>query len=349
MRALVMHGFGGEEVLELADVPPPEPAPGEVLVRVGAVEVSGTRDVATRTGKHAFSQQVTLPHVLGGDFAGTVEAVGPGVDAGWAGRRVAASCSVGCGTCAACLSGHEERCAHLAMVGVHRWGSYAEFAAVPAANLTAIPDDLPMAQAAALAATGPIAFTQLAVGQVHAGAWLLVTGATGSLGSVLLELAAHLGARGIAISRRPAELAPGLACEHRLDAADPALGDVLRELTGGEGVEIAVDNVADPGLFARYFPALALGSRIVISGAITTPAPPVLAVPALPLYLRSISLTGVRTTNHEDTAAFWRLVRDGFRPPDGTVVEHPLEDAPAVHARVAGGARHGHDVLVVQA
>ena len=65
MRAMLIRSFGSERVLELADVQRPELRPDEVLVRVAAVEVSRTRDIATRTGKHPFSRQVTLPHVLG--------------------------------------------------------------------------------------------------------------------------------------------------------------------------------------------------------------------------------------------------------------------------------------------
>ena len=90
MRAVVMRGFGDPGVLEIEDVPDPSPQRGEALVRVAAVEVSRTRDVAARSGRHPFSRQITLPHVLGGDFAGVVEAVGDGVDPALAGQRVAA-------------------------------------------------------------------------------------------------------------------------------------------------------------------------------------------------------------------------------------------------------------------
>lgn len=348
MRAMVMHSFGSEEVLELSDVQAPEPGPGEALVRVGAVEVSGTRDVATRTGKHPFSRQVALPHVLGGDFAGVVEAVGGGVEPGLVGRRVAASCTVCCGECVPCSAGREAQCLRLAMVGIHRWGSYADLAAVPAANLNLIPDELGMAQAAALAANGPIAFTQLEHGRVEEGTWVLVTGATGALGTVLLALAGSRGARVVGLSRRPGEIEPSLAPDGRLDANDDGLGAALLELTGEAGIEAVVDNVAQPAVFARYFPALAAGGRVVVSGAIGTPELPVLAIPAAPFYLRSLSLLGVRTTSARDARRFWELVGRGFRLPDGLVQEHPLEAAGTAHALVASGAGNAHTVLAVQ-
>src|ERR1700760_2249415 len=130
MRAATMREFGGEDVLRLEDGPDPVPGPGQVLVRVAAVEVSRPRDVATRTGRHPFSQFVTLPHILGGDFGGVIEAVGEGVDAGLVGRRVAVSNTETCGECEACVSGHSEQCPELSLLGIHRRGSYAEYAVV---------------------------------------------------------------------------------------------------------------------------------------------------------------------------------------------------------------------------
>lgn len=346
MRAMVIRAFGDADVLELDEVPDPEPGPGEALIRVGAVGVSSTRDIATRTGRHPFSRLVSLPHVLGGDCAGVVQAVGPGADPGLVGRRVAAANSASCGHCPACLAGDEAQCPDLVMLGIHRWGSYAELATVPAANLTPIPDDLGMAEAAAMAANGPIALTQLTHARVEAGTGLLVTGVTGALGSVLAVLGARLGARVIGLSRRPQAVPAGLELAARLDSADPRLADELRELTGGRGVAAAIDNIAAPDVFAGYFPGLAIGARVVISGAVGGAELPVLPVPAAPLYLRSLSLLGVRTTSIADIARFWALVDEGFRLPPGLVHELPLDEAARAHAHVASGAGVGHTVLV---
>jgi NADPH:quinone reductase-like Zn-dependent oxidoreductase len=347
MRAVVMRDFGDEDVLALDDVRDPEPGPGEALVRVRAVEVSRTRDVATRTGRHPFSRQVSLPHVLGGDFAGVVEKVGPDVDASLLGQRVAAPATRTCGTCAACQAGREHQCLQLTMLGIHRWGSYAELAAVPAASLHAIPADLSMAEAAAMAATGPVAFTQLQVGEVSSGTWVLITGATGALGTTLTALATELGARAIGLSRRPSAIPAQLDLAGSVDVSEDDLAGELLRLTDGAGVATAIDNVAAGDVFARYFTALAVGARIVVSGAIGTNELPVLPVPAAPLYLRSVSLLGVRTTTPRDTGRFWARVRDGFRLPPELLHELPLTAAADAHARIAGGARIGHTVLRV--
>jgi D-arabinose 1-dehydrogenase-like Zn-dependent alcohol dehydrogenase len=344
MRAVVMRDFGDADVLELDEVADPAPGPGEALVRVGAVEVSSTRDIATRTGRHPFSAQVSLPHVLGGDFAGLVQAVGSGVDADWVGRRVAVANSVTCGTCAACRSGHQDQCARLTMLGIHRWGSYAELVAAPVTTLYEVPKDVSIAAAAAMAATGPIALTQCKVGRVSNDTWLLVTGVTGALGTMLAVLGAELGARVIGLSRRPEAIPSELPLAARLDVGDPELEQALAKVTKGAGVDVVADNVADGEGFARYFPSLAAGARIVVSGAIGAP---VLSVPAGPFYVRSLSLLGVRTTTPRDIDEFWRLVGGGLRLPEGLVHTLPLADAAAAHARITEGRAVGHTVLRV--
>lgn len=347
MRAIVFQEFGSEDVLRLEEVPEPSPGPGEVLVRVAAVEVSRTRDVATRTGRHPFSQQVTLPHILGGDFAGVVVEVGEGADAALVGRRVAVSNTQTCGECEECRSGHEERCAKLSILGIHRLGSYAELAVVAAGNVHPIPDDLTLPQAAALAADGSIAFTQLQVAGVGPGTTLLVTGVSGALGSTLAALGARLGATVIGVSRRPGTVPAELGLSNNLDAGEPDLTAALMAATDGAGLAAVTDNVANSDVFASYFPALAVGARVVFSGAIANPELPVLAVPAGPLYVKSISLLGVRTTTPADRHRLWDLVDAGFRLAAGSIEELALERAAEAHTRIATGAQRGHTVLTV--
>jgi len=348
MRAVVMRSFGSENVLELSDVEEPRVGPGEVLVRVAAVEVSRSRDVATRTGNHPFSQHVTLPHVLGGDFAGVVEAVGSEVPRKLLEQRVVGSCTIGCGQCSSCISGQTERCPQLEMLGIHRWGSYAELVSIPAANVRAVPDEVSMEEAAALAATGPIAHKQLEVAGVYEGTAVVVPGATGALATVLQALATARGARVISLSRRPHEIPQQLVVAARLDANDPGLARGILDAAGDQGVEAAVDNIADPDVFLRYFPALAIGGRVVISGAIGADgSAPMLKVPAGVLYFKSLLLQGVRTATRADAEAFWQLVDEGFRLPPGLIQTFPLEHAPETHARIAAAATVGHTILTI--
>lgn len=343
-----MRRFGAPDVLEIEQVPTPTPAAGEALVRVGAVEVSRTRDVATRTGRHPFSQQVTLPHVLGGDFAGVVEAVGEGVDAALVGRRVAAMNTHTCGHCVACRSGREYECADLRMVGIHRWGSYAEYAAVPVGSLHELPDDVSLVDAAALAATGPIALTQLRVVAVPEGGTLLVTGISGALATVIAALAPSFGVRVLGLTRRAA-LVPSSLDVEVLETTVPDLTEAIRAATGGTGPDGVIDNVGTPDVFDRYFPALVNGARVVVSGAIGVRGElPTVSVPLASFYVRSLSLLGVRTATAQTTLDFWAAVRSGFRLPAGLVHETPLADAALAHAALTDGAAFGHTVLVVE-
>lgn len=346
MRAVLMHAFGDEGVLRVEEVDAPRPGPGEVAVRVGAVGVSRTRDVATRSGNHPYSRQMVLPHILGGDFAGTVAEVGAGVGASLVGARVAGSAAQTCGECEPCTSGDPDGCLHLSILGIHRRGAYAEVAVVRADAVNRIPDGIPIAEAAAMGADGPLALTQLEVAGVGPGTSFLVTGATGALGATLLALADHLGAQTIATSRRPAEIPADLGAT-RLDAAGPELTAALLAATDGRGVQAVADNVANPEVFSRYFPALAMKARLVFSGAIGTPELPVLPVPARDLYVKSISLLGVRTARVGDAARFWALVDEGFRLPRGIVHEFPLEQVGEAHARIAAETHLGHTVLLV--
>lgn len=342
-----MRRFGAPDVLEIEQVPTPAPAAGEALVRVGAVEVSRTRDVATRSGRHPFSQQVSLPHVLGGDFAGIVESVGGGVDAALVGQRVAAMNTHTCGHCLACRSGREYECSELRMVGIHRWGSYAEYAAVPVDSLHALPEDMSLVEAAALAATGPIALTQLRTVGVPGHGTLLVTGITGALATVITALAPGFDLRVLGLTRRESLVPPSLGVQV-LEVGRPDLTEAIRAATGG-GPDGVIDNVGTPDVFDRYFPTLVNGARVVVSGAIAGGGQlPSITVPLASFYVRSLSLVGVRTATAQTTRDFWELVRGGFRLPPGLVHETPLADAGLAHAALSAGAAHGHTVLVVE-
>lgn len=344
MRAIVIREFGGPEVLRAEEVPIPARRPGEVIVRVAAVEVSRTRDLGTRSGSHPFSKEVRLPHVLGGHFAGVVSAVGEGVSPALIGRRVAVMGHYTCGECAACRAGLEEDCARFAMIGIHHWGSYAEYAAVPENTVHLIPDDLDLAEAAALAATGPVGLTQLRRAGVGTGEIVLVPGATGALASTIIALAALLGVRVVGLSRHGTSNPAGITV---LDSSRDDLPEAIMNVTGGLRPRAAIDNVCAPAVFERYFAVLANGSHIIVSGAIGHPEMPVLPVPARALYSRSLSLVGVRSHTTAAAREFWQLVRDGFRLPPGTVHAHPLDNAAAVHAGMAAGSLTGHNVLTV--
>jgi len=233
------------------------------------------------------------------------------------------------------------------MLGIDLWGSYAEYVCAPAENLHPLPDSIDMVEAAALAATGPIALAQWYSAGLTADSTVLIPGITGALATTLATLATALGARVIGLSRRP-DAAPAALGVVTLDSRREDLADALTEVAGDNGVTAVIDNVADPATFDRYFRVLSPGARVVISGAISSTQLPVLRVPAHALYVRSITLQGIRTANSSVVRDFWeRVTKNKFRLPSSVIHEGTLDSVAKVHAEISAGHTVGHRVLRV--
>jgi len=347
MRAWVLHQFGAPEKLRFEDVALPEPGDGEVRVRVRAIAVARTKDVSARAGHPPFARRITPPHILGTEHVGTVEAVGLGVDQSIIGTDVAVSAVLSCASCRACSMGREEACEGFALVGVDRPGSYAEHCVVPQGNVHPIPEDLSFAEAASLAANGPVARAQLDAGGVGPGSQVLVLGVAGALGSTAASLARFKGASVIGVDqlepRKP--LLDHLRLDALLDGHDGHLAQRILDLTAGWGVDCVVDNLGITDLWNGYRAALADMGRIVVSGAIGRDPIP---VELLSFYLRSQSLVGVRTGNRSQIRSLWQDVRDGFRLPSQAVVLRPWTDLQDVHRLVESGRSSGQNVLAIE-
>ena len=151
MRAVVMRARGGPEVLEVADLPVPEPGPKEVRVRLKAAALNHL-DVWVRKG--VASPKLPLPHVLGADGSGVVDAVGPGVEGFAPGDEVVINPGLSCGRCERCLAGEDNLCPRYQLLGEHRHGTYAEYTPVPAGIVAKKPKNLSFAEAAAIPLAG---------------------------------------------------------------------------------------------------------------------------------------------------------------------------------------------------
>jgi NADPH:quinone reductase-like Zn-dependent oxidoreductase len=345
MNAMLLPAFGEPEVLRPAELPVPRPGAGEVLVRVRAVSVGRTLDVATRAGRPPFASALRLPHVLGADHAGEVAEVGPGVTGFAPGDRVAAFPVLSCGRCRGCVEGRTETCPELRLLGVHRPGGYAEYCVVPAANLAPLPASVPDRQAAALALNGAVAVRQLADAGLAAGDWLLVHAAAGALGSAVLSLAVHRGLRVVAAARQPHKHGwlRELGADLVVDPLDAGFTDRVRSVTGGDGVRAVVDNVADPALWTDLPDVLAAGGTVVCSGALGAAQ---VQLDLRRFYLRSQTLRAVRTARPADVLTLWAEVAAGYRVPlDEKVFD--LADAAAAHHRVESNDSLGRVVLGV--
>jgi alcohol dehydrogenase len=239
VRALVFEEHAGP--LTVQDVPAPDPAPGGVVVRVGATGVCRS----DWHGWQGHDPDIVLPHVPGHELAGTVEAIGSGVRRWRPGDRVTVPFVCACGSCPRCLAGDHQVCDRQTQPGFTHWGSFAELVALEAAdvNLVRLPDDVSDATAAALGCRYATAFRAVVQqGRVRAGQWVAVHGC-GGVGLSATQIAVAAGALVVAVDVSPGalELATSLGAAAVLDAR--SVSDVpaaVHELTGG-GAALSLD------------------------------------------------------------------------------------------------------------
>jgi NADPH:quinone reductase-like Zn-dependent oxidoreductase len=333
VKAMVLREFGPPDVMRLEEVSTPHPGAGEVLIQVHAVSVNRTLDLAVRAGTYPAS--VALPHVLGVDPSGVVASVGPDVTGREVGERVVARE----------VRRSSTESAGPMLLGVHTWGGYAEYVKVPAEMAHAIPDRLDFATATVVARHAPTALSML---RDHAGLqpgeWILVMGASGGLGSAGVQVARDLGAKVIAAAGAAARVkaAVDLGADAGVDYRAEDLTQAVLTITGGRGVDVVFENIADPDLFPRAFAALARNGRLVTAGAHGGGTVP---LDVQRLYLRGITVIGsVGRANADDVAHCLRAAADGrHRVLIDRVV--PLAEAALAHRIVARRSRTGKVVL----
>jgi NADPH:quinone reductase-like Zn-dependent oxidoreductase len=170
MRAVTFSAFGGPEVLDIADLPDPRPAPGGVVVRVAASTVNPTDLMMRRGEQAALMTHLEPPYIAGMEFSGTVESVAPGVSIP-VGQRV------------------------IGVVNPRRpaGGAHAERIAVPAASVTPLADGIDLVDAATVPMNALTALLALDIADLRPGQSLLVTGGAGMLGGSVIRLAHHAG------------------------------------------------------------------------------------------------------------------------------------------------------------
>lgn len=265
MRAAVLSTTGGPDALELADIECPRPGPGEVLVGVAACGVCG-HDQADRAGL----LEISLPAVLGHEISGTVVEVGAGVSGLTTGDRVASKQYATCGHCAACTSGVELRCPERAFI----YGGFAEHAVLRATSLLAVPVEVDLLSAAVVAcAVGTCLQALRDRAVLRPAETVLVTGAGGGLGLHGVQVAVALGARVIALTGdgEKAERLRELGADEVALTSDTAWETIL-DITAGRGVDVVLDNVGHPEIFAQAFRALADQGRYVLTGQVGSTA-----------------------------------------------------------------------------
>jgi threonine dehydrogenase-like Zn-dependent dehydrogenase len=251
----------GRAQIELARTEVPEPAPGDVRVRLLACGICGS-DLHFFHAGH-FAPGATPGH----EMAGEIDALGDGVSGLARGERVAIEPFRTCGACAECLAGQPVRCRELRIYGIHCGGGLAEFVCVQAQRAFKVPDDLDP-RLAALVEPMAVAVHGLRRGGLRAGENVLVLGA-GTVGLVSLLAARALGAREVFVSARhphQAELARAFgAARVLLESESDERG--LQKLGCSAAIDLAVETVgggADTARLAAH--AIRPGGRVVVLG-----------------------------------------------------------------------------------
>ena len=298
MRALVKTRPGPG--LELLEVPEPVAGPGEVVLEVGAAGVCGSdvaRFVWTRNYEAGGAKAMTadLPRIMGHEFAGTVVALGDGVADVRPGERVVVQNILACWRCPECLLGNVNLCRERKTLGVHRDGGYADRCAVPARNLTPIPDGMGMHLAAALQ---PFAVATHAVRQAELspGDALVVWG-LGAIGLAVVHAARVRGVETVlGVDRNPVRLAEaaalGLPTFDTTGLDDvAALTAALVDRLGSRSVDAVIEAAGVPDAVASALPILRKRRPIVLVGNLRDR----LAADLMPLVMDEQRILGSRS------------------------------------------------------
>ncbi len=295
MRAVVLTGHGGMDKLEYrTDVPVPHPGPGEVLIEVAACGMNNT-DVNTRTGWYSkavtgatgddvadtdgsWGGGLTFPRIQGADPAGRIVALGDGVDADLVGRRVIVDAWF------RDPAGDLTRARYL---GSEVDGGYAEYVKVPAANARPITTEFTDVELASFPCSYATAEHMLHRAGVAAGQWVLVSGASGGVGSGLVQLGKRRGASVVAItSTAKLPAVAELGADIVLDRSHPELDQAVLAACGP--VDVFAD-VVGGDWFAPLLETIKRGGHYATAGAI---AGPIVPLDLRTLYLHDLTLHG---------------------------------------------------------
>lgn len=315
MKAVAITTFGEPEGLSVIDLPDPSPGDGEVLIAIAAIGVGGV-DVMIRSGAVA-AYGFQPGHILGGEVAGTVTAVGAGVDPSWVGERVWTFLGLG--------------------------GGYAELAVAPAAGLQRLPAELSAANAVIVGTSAAVAHFGLRHAHFAVGESVLVRGAAGGIGVMAVQLAARAGASAVAVTTASAERGERLRALGATDVRD-------RDGSGAADVDVILDIVAGAAL-PSFFAKLRPNGRLVALGAVAGPPPADfgLALFAAFQQSRSFATFSTNTVPDADKRAFTADVLAATSRGELQAVVHallPLDEAVAAHRMLDAGEVFGRIVLV---
>ena len=269
MRAMLVKQFGALEQMSLEDLPTPVPGPGEVLIDARAIGVNFP-DLLVIEGTYQILPE--LPFSPGKEVAGVVRAVGPGVESPNVGERVMAQVE---------------------------HGAYSEQVLAEANNVAVLPESVGYEAGAAFGLGYlTVYFGLLRRARLEPGEWVLVTGASGGVGSAGVQLAKALGARVIAVGRTEDKrnFALEQGADHTIEFKPEGFKERVMELTDGHGADVILESVGGE-LFRACMRAIAWEGRLVIIGFAAGEIPTVKAGHVL---VKNMDLIGVQSSDYRE-------------------------------------------------
>ena len=278
------------QALALVEHGPVVPGRGEVLVRVRRAGICGS-DVHILHGSNPFAR---YPRIIGHEFAGEVEEVGPDVSGLAPGDRVVVDPVVSCGTCYACWVGRPNVCANLEVFGVHRDGGFRDLVPVPARNVVKVSHDLPV-EIAALAEPFSIAANVLSRTGCGPDDTVLVYGA-GTVGLTVLQVAKLKGARCLVSDVDEARLdrARSFGADAVIHPHRTPVADAVRSEMEGLGPSVVIEGAGVPALLEEACRVASPAGRIGILG--FSPAP--CNISQQEIVRKELTLVGSRLNRH---------------------------------------------------
>ena len=318
MKAIRVRDFGPPEVMQIEDVPPLHPGPGQVVVRVKA---AGVNPVETYIRSGAYARKPTLPWTPGSDAGGVVESVGEGVKSVMTGARVYTAGSM--------------------------TGTYAEQALCEEPQIHPLLDNLTFEQGAAIGIPYATAYRGLfqRAGAIS-GEWILVHGATGGVGVAAVQLAHAAGMKviGTGGTEQGRKLVKEQGADYVLDHHEADYLSQIGKLTGDRGVDVILEMLANVNL-EKDFTVLASRGRVVIIGSRGR-----IEIAPRDIMSRDATVVGMLLNNatKQELMSVHTGLHAGFK--NGTltpVVEKqmPLADAPLAHLEVMKPGAYGKIVL----
>jgi NADPH:quinone reductase-like Zn-dependent oxidoreductase len=341
MKAVVIREFGPPDVLRYEDVADPQPRLGEIRIRIHAATVNRVLDVSLRAGKEGFRGPV-LPLIPGVDCAGIVDAVGAEVRRRAAGQRVAAAGAMPLDPCPEDCTDYR---GPLGMMGIKRPGGFAELVCVPACAAVEVPQALDLHNAAVIMRHVPTAWNLLInAARLKTDESVLIMGAGGNLGTTGIQIAKDvIGATVIAAAGSDDRVRLGLdlGADHGINYNKSDLREEVMKITGGKGVNVLYDNIANSKVLPQAFLTLGMNGRLVTAGAHGGPD---VLINFAHLYHKKITIMGRTSYRASDIPKCFAAAAEGKIEAQIEKIL-PLSRAAEAHRLVESGEVAGKIVL----